>query len=44
MKNPIEDYLPEAFTVEFDAYFEQDLPSGNVYRLLFTMQKSKKQD
>jgi len=42
MKNPIEDYLPEAFTVEFDAYFEQGLPSGNVYRLLFYDAKNQK--
>jgi len=32
MKNSSEDYLPDEFTIEFDAYFDQP---GRVYRLLF---------
>lgn len=42
MNNPGNDYLPEAFTIEFDAYFEQGLPSQNIYRLLFYDAKIKK--
>ncbi len=32
MKNSSEDYLPEEFTVEFEAYFDQP---GRAYRMLF---------
>ncbi len=32
LKNPTEDYLPEEFTIEFDAYFE---PSSNHYEIYF---------
>lgn len=42
IKNPENDYLPEAFTIEFDAYFEQGLPSGNLYRLLLYDAKNQK--
>lgn len=42
MKNPQNDYLPEAFTIEFDAYFEQGLPSGNIYRLYLYDAKNQK--
>lgn len=42
MNNPGNDYLPEAFTIEFDAYFEQGLPSQNIYRLLFYDAKNQK--
>lgn len=42
IKNPANDYLPEAFTIEFDAYFEQGLPSGNIYRLYLYDAKNQK--
>lgn len=32
MKNSSEDYLPDEFTIEFDAYFDQP---GRLYRVLF---------
>ncbi|NJO88557.1 MAG: OmpA family protein [Chloroflexia bacterium] len=42
IKNPANDYLPDVFTIELDAYFEQNLPSGNIYRLLFYDAKNQK--
>jgi len=42
IKNPANDYLPEAFTIEFDAYFEQNLPSSNIYRLYLYDAKNQK--
>ncbi|MCB8964356.1 MAG: OmpA family protein [Bacteroidales bacterium] len=42
MENPDKDYLPEAFTVEFDAYFEMGLPSQNLYRVYLYDAKSQK--
>jgi hypothetical protein len=42
MKKPADDYLPEEFTIEFDAYFEQNLPSGNLYRVYLYDAKNQK--
>jgi OmpA-OmpF porin, OOP family len=42
IKNPTTDYLPEEFTIEFDAYFEQNLPSGNIYRVYLYDGKNQK--
>lgn len=35
IKNAQKDYLPDEFTVEFDAYFQKKSGSGNYYRLKF---------
>lgn len=40
MTNSGEDYLPEAFTIEFDAYFDKP---GRTYRLLFYDGKNQRQ-
>jgi outer membrane protein OmpA-like peptidoglycan-associated protein len=42
IKNPANDYLPEEFTIEFDAYFEKGLPSSNIYRLYLYDAKNQK--
>ncbi len=42
IKNPATDYLPEEFTIEFDAYFELNLPSGNLYRIYLYDAKNQK--
>lgn len=42
IKNPVKDYLPEEFTIEFDAYFEQNLPSNNLYRVYLYDAKNQK--
>lgn len=42
IKNPTTDYLPEEFTIEFDAFFEQNLPSGNLYRVYLYDAKNQK--
>jgi OmpA-OmpF porin, OOP family len=39
MKNSKEDYLPDEFTIEFDAYFDQP---GRIYRLLLYDGKNQK--
>ncbi len=39
MKNSSEDYLPDEFTIEFDAYFDQP---GRVYRIMFYDGKSQR--
>ncbi len=42
IKNTQNDYLPEEFTVEFDAYFQEKSGSGNYYRLKFFDAKNQK--
>lgn len=42
MKTPANDYLPEEFTIEFDAYFELGLPSQNIYRIILFDAKNQK--
>lgn len=40
LKNAKEDYLPEEFTIEFDAYFDEDQGNYNIYFLDFKNQKN----
>lgn len=42
INNDQNDYLPEEFTVEFDAYFQKNAGSGNYYRVKFFDVKNQK--
>lgn len=42
IKDAPNDYLPEEFTIEFDAYFQEKSGSGNYYRVLFYDAKNQK--
>ncbi len=42
IKNAQNDYLPDEFTIEFDAYFQEKSGSGNYYRVMFYDAKNQK--
>lgn len=42
MKTPENDYLTDEFTIEFDAFFQKDAGSGNIYKLKFFDVKNQK--
>ncbi len=44
LKNPKEDYLPDVFTVEFDAYFTPKTYSGRYFVYLFDRKNQKRGD